>query len=286
MKNIILNSKGLRGNYAFILAIVFILTVLTMDAFNQVNKENSESKINCTASPDRWTSLLYSCAEKETIVPANGSRMEVTAGGQGAISIKSWDRNEIKIRAVSEAWAKTDEMAQKNLGLIDYKFDGNKLVGVSSVEKVHENPWAVNFEITIPNNYDITLNTVNGAIFVEGFKGDIMANAMNGAVYLTKVGGKVNAKSLNGRVEVKILDKSWDGESLNIESGNGDVAIYFPKDFSGQLDSRTGSGKIYIQEKIYVYNTLKKTLNEGGKLLTLRSGNGNINVLTFNPPLN
>lgn len=278
MKSTVSMTKSTKKKSIILFIFIFALTVICINESDQTRRVMSENKINCVSSPDRWTSLLYSCAEKESIVAANGSRIEVTAGGQGAIAVKSWDRNEIKIRVVSEAWAETDEAARKMLESIDYKYDGKKLLGLFSEEKIYNKPWAVNFEITIPKNYELSLNTVNGAIFADDLTGSLSAKAVNGAVFLKQVSGKVNAKSLNGRVEARISGSSWEGESLNVESDNGEVAVYFPKNFSAQLNGKSGSGKIYVQDKTYSYNTLKKTLNDGGKPITAQSGNGDVKI--------
>ena len=248
-----------------------------MTQSDQPKKNLSGNRIACLSNPDPWTSLSYSCAEKESIIALQGAKIEVTAGGQGAIAVKSWNRNEIKIRVVSEAWAESTQTADKVLESISFKFDGNKLTGVFT-DGNYNLPWAVSFEITIPENSEINLNTVNGAIYVDELKGNIYANAVNGAVYLTQVSGKVTGKSTNGRVEVKITGADWNGESLDVESQNGDVAVYIPKAYSAQFKSETERGKIFIQNQIYSFNNFKKVLNQGGKPITARSENGNILV--------
>lgn len=273
-----ITNPAKKKNFLLIIVPILVLLGIFMTEFDQPEKISSGFRISCLSNPDPWTSLSYSCAEKETVIAATGSDIDVTAGGQGAIAVKTWNRNEIKIRVVSEAWAKSTETAEKILESINYKFEENRLFGVFPQSENAELPWAVSFEITVPANYNVNLSTVNGAIYVDELKGNISAKAINGAVYLTQIGGKVVGKSTNGRVEAKIIGGNWDGESLDVESDNGDVAVFFPKDFSAQFNSITERGKIFVQDKTYSSNVFKKSLNEGGKPITARSENGNILV--------
>jgi hypothetical protein len=261
-----------------ILVFIFILLGIFMMNAEQPNGKSSGSKINCLSNPDPWNSLSYSCAEKEVTIPSNSTKIEIVAGGNGAIAVKGWDRKEIKIRILSETWAESTEEAKKLLESVSYKFADGKLIGEFSKSATYRLPWAVSFEIMVPNNYDVNLSTGNGAIYVDELKGNISANAVNGAVYLNQVSGKVNGKSVNGRVEANIGVLTWDGDSLNVVTENGDVAVFFPKDFSAQLNTETERGKIFIENQVYSFNVFKKMLNDGGKPITARSENGNILV--------
>lgn len=264
----------------YFLSIVFIFILLGVSMINvgAQNKNSSGSRLSCLSNPDPWNKLSYSCSEKELVIPSKDTNIEIIAGGQGAIAVRGWNRNEFKIRILSEAWSDSTDAANKALESISHKFEENKLTGAAPKGDDYRNPWAVSFEIMVPDNYSVKLNTVNGAIYVDDLKGNIIANAVNGAIYLNQVTGKVAARSVNGRVEANISAAVWDGESLDVGTENGDVAVFFSKDFSAQLNTQTERGKIFIQDQIFSLNVYKKTLNEGGKTVTAQSENGNILV--------
>lgn len=266
-----------KGKGFFLIVSISILLGISM-TYAQQPKNTSGVRLTCLSNPDPWNSLSYSCAEKEVTIPSGSTKIEIVAGGQGAIAVKGWNRKEFKVRILSESWAKSTEEAKKTLESITYKFERNKLTAVFPKSTSYQLPWGVSFEVMVPDVYDVNLSTENGAIYVDNLKGNITADAVNGAVYLNQVGGKVNGKSVNGRVETNIEASAWDGEYLNVGTENGDVAFSFSKKFSAQLNTETEGGKIFIEDKAYSFNVFKKTLNEGGKPVTASSKNGNILV--------
>ncbi len=262
--------------------LLLITLVLIMVGNVMAESEKSESnnqkgnRIVCLTNPDMWNSMSYTCRENETIVPLNNFKLDVIAGGQGAIAVKSWNKNEIKIRVVSEVWGDSLESANKYLEYLSYKFEAGKLLGTFSAKESYQSPWAVSFEITIPNGCEITLNTVNGAIYVDDLNGTISAKAVNGAVYFKEVSGKVAGKSTNGRVEATTQKKEWVGESLDISTENGDAVLFLPENFSANLSTQSERGAIFIKSLKYSLNIFNKKLNEGGKTISAKSENGNI----------
>jgi hypothetical protein len=264
---------------SFVLLIILIANIMTKNTESETkSKKATGNRIGCLTSPDPWNSMIYACDEKETVVPANGTKLDIIAGGQGAVAVKGWDRNEIKIRVVTEVWGNSSESTKSLLNQLSYKFAENKLSGIFSTKENYQLPWAVSFEVTLPNNFDVNLNTVNGAVYVDYLNGNISANAVNGAVYFTEVSGKVYGKSTNGRVEANVKGTAWNGESLKLITDNGDVAVSLPKNFNALLNAETERGSIFIQNQTYSFKNYSKKLNEGGKTITARSENGNILV--------
>jgi DUF4097 and DUF4098 domain-containing protein YvlB len=261
-----------------LLTICFVFFGGFMKNIDQTNASPQKNRINCLSNPDEWNAMSYSCSEKESVIPVTDSGLAVIAGGQGAIAINVWQRNEIKIRVVSEVWGESETTAKKVLSEANYKIENNRLTATFPKKESYAEPWGVSFELTVPETYNLALSTVNGAIYVDDLSGNIAAQAVNGAVYLNGVSGKVSGKSTNGRVQANLKNLQWEGDSLELFAQNGDVAVFLSKDFSADFSAETERGKLFIQDKTYFLTALEKKLNSGGKPINARSENGNILV--------
>jgi hypothetical protein len=125
------------------------------------------------------------------------------------------------------------------------------------------------WNLEVPNNLTISINSGSGEITVEDVTADIRTNLGSGDVTVNALKGVVNVNTGSGNIEIT---KSDGDVSLNTGSGNLRV-----KDGSGDLSLNAGSGTITLE-------TLKGTIsantgsgNIRAKALTL-TGKGKFNT--------
>lgn len=124
----------------------------------------------------------------------------------------------------------------------------------------------------------------NGAVRVEGVGGPVKASSGNGRVDVDAARGPVNASSGNGDVRVSMRSLAQ-AEDMRFSSGNGDVIVALPADFSGEVEARTGNGRISSDFEVRMTvrgrmprNRLEGTIGEGGPRIEISSGNGSIEL--------
>lgn len=155
-----------------------------------------------------------------------------------------------------------------------------------------------NFEIKIPYDCSLKLNTVNGNISVINVKGEIEINTVNGRIILDKIRGSVVASSVNGIIKVKFIEVTRD-VPMAFSTVNNHIDVTLPAATKATLKIKTDRGDIYSNFDMDIVekheksqkenkhgNTSKVTwakwtagkINGGGAELVFKSLHGDIHV--------
>jgi DUF4097 and DUF4098 domain-containing protein YvlB len=94
----------------------------------------------------------------------------------------------------------------------------------------------VDFDVTVPIEARVQVDTSNGTIDIEGIEGTILLDTSNGAIDVYDATGSLVADTSNGRIDVV----SFTGD-LRLDTSNGDIRI---DDFAGAVDAETSNGSI------------------------------------------
>ena len=145
---------------------------------------------------------------------------------------------------------------------------------------------------------DTEVRTGSGNIVGKGISGGFDAQTGSGDVTLEQVaGGDVSARTGSGNVQLRGVHGSLkahtgsgdvvaDGEltgGWDIETGSGNVRVSFPANASFNLNAHSSSGDVTFNRAVQVQGTMKRNriegkVGNGGSLLTLRTGSGDITI--------
>lgn len=145
------------------------------------------------------------------------------------------------------------------------------------------NDVSVTFRVLVPRGVKVDVNTVNGAVTVDGTTSDVEAATVNGEVAVTTTGGRVNATNVNGGVRAKLGNLESDGR-MNFETVNGDVSLEFTGDSGADVEMETVNGSLNTNFEMTVSGRLDpKHLRAhvgrpGGPRIRLETVNGNVEV--------
>ena len=225
------------------------------------------------------------CEVRETVVTT--ARLDVNAGANGGIKVQTWDRDDVLVRSRVMAAARTEAAARRLLQQTDVSVNGSR-VRTDTPETRGEDWVTIGFEIFVPRQTDLQLQTLNGGVAVEGVTGAISAKALNGGIALADVAGAVRARTTNGGVSVSLAGDAWDGEGLDVETTNGGIAVRLPEGYSARLDARTEVGRISAEgislpreresRGYRVGDRVETTLGRGGAPLRLMTTNGGVSI--------
>ena len=176
----------------------------------------------------------------ETVAATKGSRLTVD-NFAGEVSIKTWDRDSIRVLARHNPRTKV-----------------NIRTGASSVVIRAEHsgaPGSVDYEITSPAWMPVKVSGTYNFISIEGAQSEVNAETTRGDVVVKGGTGTVTAKSIQGEVivegargrivassvneAVRITDVSGD---ISVESNNGDITMLQIK--SQNIEANTINGDI------------------------------------------
>jgi len=232
-----------------------------------------------------------------TLAFADGDTIEksfpVTPGGTlqveadlGSLEIRAIEGSEIKVE-VERTTDGDASMADKLLKDLQTQFTPNaKGLRIKSTY-AHEVPgdssklplWA-KFRISVPQHYNLDLNTGRGNIVVKGITGSLSAETLGGNVEIEDVLGKVVATTAGGHVNVSLSTQPTD--SYRLVTSGGHMNLYLAAGVAINVDAVTGGGHVTSEldptVKSSLGASLRQEINGGGPRIVLRSGGGNIGI--------
>jgi hypothetical protein len=206
----------------------------------------------------------------------------VDGGMNGGIQVEGWSRDAVEVRAKVWANARSEERARELADEVVVELRDGRLYADGPRTGRNEG-WGVSWEIMVPRDTDLDLETQNGGIGVADVAGRIDFRALNGGVHLTGVGGDVVGRTTNGGLHVELDGRRWDGEGLDVETTNGGVTLRVPSDYSARLETGTVNGGIDIEFPVTVQGRIGRrlttTLGEGGPMVRAVTTNGGVRIV-------
>jgi len=215
------------------------------------------------------------------------------------IHVDTWDQKSIEATIVSSHYKigpgglQVDEMQSGDTIAINVRFP-HEFHMVSFSHRVDIN-------IHMPRQGRVKLHTGDGKIELADFKGEMELNTGDGAEEIHHVEGRLNAqtgdghinadgrfdalnlKSGDGHLDIRVATGSTLAEEWMMHTGDGSVNLELPENLAADLYCHTGDGHIDVDlpmttEGRIKGNELRGKLNGGGKLITVHTGDGSINL--------
>jgi hypothetical protein len=229
-----------------------------------------------------WDDDYYTfCEVREETLPAGP--LTVDAGRNGGIRVESWDRNEIRVRAIINAHARSESDAKQLASGVQIQAGGGKVTS-SGPDTGRREWWSVSFHINVPRKNDLDLTANNGGVTITGVSGNIRFETSNGGVRLSDLGGDVRGQTRNGGLNVVLGGSRWDGTGLDVETRNGGVNLSIPEGYNADLTTGTVNGgfrtdfPMTIQGELSPRRGISTTLGSGGPPVRVRTTNGGLKI--------
>jgi hypothetical protein len=159
----------------------------------------------------------------------------------------------------------------------------------------------VNFDVKLPINSNLELNTTDGDITVENINGIVDVKTGDGKIELLQAGPKIKARSFDGTVRVRentgdVDIKTFDGKinvtysedasgicNISLITNDGTIDLNTPADFSANAEISTNDGSIQSDLPIQITGKLsrkkiKGIIGTGQGNLYIKSGDGTIRI--------
>ena len=246
--------------------------------------------------------LAQDTNSERVVVPARDTtharKVDVKLMG-GGITVKSYAGKEVIVetRGGGRHSSRDAEKTPDGMRRLDLPERGLTVEETNNVVTVRmERAQHADLAISVPADTSLKLRNLNGAIAVEGVKGELDVDSLNGRITLTNVAGSVLANTLNGALTVT-MDSVDPNKPLSFSSMNGTIDVTLPADFKANVKLRTDHGEIYSdfdfklsagealteknntadgKFKVKMDRTVTGTINGGGTEATFKTYNGTI----------
>ncbi|HEX7631928.1 MAG TPA: DUF4097 family beta strand repeat-containing protein [Lacunisphaera sp.] len=231
------------------------------------------------AAPIALQAKITRVVEKTFTVQPGGSFKATTQGGD--IIIRTGDVSTVHIAAKQVVRASTEQEADEILSHLALTLDqsGNEVTAEAKYEKHPMGSWFsnwppvnVSFEVTVPRNFNLNLNTSGGDIKAESVKGDVRARTSGGNLKFDRVEGEIDAHTSGGDIVLK------EGTArAKLGTSGGDIQI---DRAGGPTEVSTSGGDITINSVAQLISastsggSVRATLTEPLKQDTVLSTSG------------
>ena len=230
----------------------------------------------------------------ERTLAVNGAvNLELTTGS-GEVMVRTGGAHEVMIRGrvtSSDWWGGNPEAAvrsvESNPPIVQ---SGNSIRVGFNVPEAAKNHVAISYEITLPADTTLQVNTGSGEISVEGVRGSTRLHTGSGSIRATDLGKdsrlETGSGSIHGDAVAAPMFASTGSGSIQADlTGSGDVEVHTGsggldiRGVNGGLRARTGSGHVNVAGN--VKGPWQLHAGSGGIKMALGSSGGfNLNVHT------
>ena len=186
-----------------------------------------------------------------------GQLLRIDSEAGGGIRIQGWDKDVVKIDVSLSGRDAEDievEFEETSDGVAVYcDYDGHK----------RNRSAKIKFDIMVPNEFDLDLETAGGSLDIDGVKGELIGETMGGSLELRNLEGVLKMNTMGGSIELE--DSNVDGK---VKTMGGSVSF---RNVTGDVDAETMGGS--IKQK-----NVKGNKGSDGKPLRLSTMGGSIDV--------
>jgi len=209
-----------------------------------------------------------------------GQPLAIDGGPNGGIAVHGWDGPDVRIRATVQSWAGSEADARAHVKSIEISTANNAL---RATAPANTGPWSVSYEVFVPRQTALALNTVNGGIELDNLRAAIRFHAVNGDVSLKGLGGHVTGNTVNGGLRIALTGTAWAGQGLDVETTNGGISWQLPPNYSAQFFTSTDLGSVRaeglaVTKSGALHQEITASLGQGGAPLRAVTTNGGIRV--------
>jgi len=220
------------------------------------------------ASPAVLSAKITRTVDKTFTVQPGGNFKAATQGGD--ITIRTADISEVRVTAKQVIRASTEQEADEILEKLTLTLEqtGNDVLAEAKYEKRRGGSWFgnwppvnVSFEVTVPKNFNLNLNTSGGDIEAASLQGNVRARTSGGNLKFDRIDGEIDAHTSGGDIILK------EGTArAKLGTSGGDVEV---DRAGGPTEVSTSGGDI--------------TINSVAQLLSATTSGGNVRATLTEP---
>ncbi|MDZ7267190.1 MAG: DUF4097 domain-containing protein [candidate division KSB1 bacterium] len=165
----------------------------------------------------------------------------------GSVEVTSWAKDEVRVEVTKRVEGRSQRRASELFK--DYEITYNQTAnGVAIVAKMYGGSrrwWGgndglqVEFRLSVPQKYNLDLNTAGGSISVDNLIGEARLKTSGGSLTLGRIEGPVDARTSGGSITVGEVD----GE-VEVETSGGSISV---DGAGGSLRAHTSGGGVTLR---------------------------------------
>lgn len=194
----------------------------------------------------------------------------------GSVEVTSWSKDEVKVEVTK--WVEGRSQRRASELFKDYEITYNQTAnGVAITAKMYGGSrrwWGgnndglqVEFRLSVPQKYNLDLNTAGGSISVDNLIGEARVKTSGGSLTLGRIEGPVDARTSGGSIDLRQAKGR-----LAAQTSGGSITV---GEVDGEVEVETSGGSISVDG---AGGSLRAHTSGGG--VTLRRLRGSVTAST------
>jgi DUF4097 and DUF4098 domain-containing protein YvlB len=240
------------------------------------------------AQADEWKKQFSVSGKPEIVADVNDGHIRVSSSHESQVQVLVW----------TEGWEISDREVRVNARQTGNRIDIEVRVPRMTFQFGRR---SLRLELVVPPEADMDLRTGDGNVEVSGVRGTQKISTGDGNIDARSLEGSINIGTGDGNIVVDgrfdLLDvHTGDGHidadaragskmafGWSLRTGDGNVRLALPAQFSANLDAHTGDGRVTVDFPVTISgsmdrDTLRAPINGGGPTLRIRTGDGQITI--------
>ena len=227
-------------------------------------------------------------AKETRTFPVNGSPHITLNTFDGQVTIRGWDKQEVSYTATKAA---RDEETLKGISIQSQQ--QGEAVSITAITDDHES-GTVDFDVYVPRQSTLHVSSGDGALNLEGVKGQITLRSGDGPIEVSNGGGQLQVNTGEGVIRVikfegQVDARTGDGEialdgnfnAVTARTGDGTISLSVPAGSSFTIETNApdeiNNEGFTVAEDITPSPRVKRwRIGNGGKVFVLKTGDGKI----------
>jgi DUF4097 and DUF4098 domain-containing protein YvlB len=206
----------------------------------------------------------------------------------GQVTVRGWDKQEVSFTATKSAH---NEETLKGISVQSQQ--QGEAVSITATNNEQEN-GSVDFDVYVPRQSTLHVSSGDGALNLEGVKGQITLRSGDGPIEVSNGGGQLQVNTGDGVIRVikfegQVDARTGDGEialdgnfnAVTARTGDGTISLSVPAGSSFTIETNApdeiSNEGFTVAEDITPSPRVKRwRIGNGGKVFILKTGDGKI----------
>jgi len=253
----------------------------------QARQQRVDRVVNVTKVRTGDYSQKFTAKETRTFAVSGSPRITLNTF-DGQVTIRGWDKQEVTYTATKAAH---DEDTLKDIS-IESQQQG-EAVSITATNNDQES-GSVNFELYVPRQSTLHVSSGDGALNLEGVKGQITLRSGDGPIEVSNGGGQLQVNTGDGVIRVikfegQVDARTGDGEinldgnfnAVTARTGDGTISLSVPAGSSFTIETNapdeiSNEGFTVAEDITPSPRVKRRRIGNGGKVFVLKTGEGKI----------
>jgi hypothetical protein len=156
--------------------------------------------------------------QTDTVIALDGATGLDIENSGGRISVTTWDRPEIRIRADHSRRA-VIEIRRRRSGVISLEAETGR-GGFASI---------VDYDLTVPASLNLTFEGWSTDVTIEGSSGEIDVETFEGDITIVGGSGSITAETMSGEIRIEgadgVIEANSVAEDIRVSNSSGEVYV-------------------------------------------------------------